>query len=81
MGPDIAHFVRSCDLYQKTNPSEQSSPYGKIPVSGLFHTCSIDFACPLKETEAGNKYLLLAVEHISCWQVACAISTEMVNRA
>ncbi len=78
---DIAHFVRNCDPRQKTNPPEQSCSFGKIPVSGLFHTWSIDFAGPLNETESGNKYLLLAWEQKSCWLVACAIGTEMINRA
>ncbi len=74
--PDIAHFVRSCDPSQKTNP-----PYGKIPVSGLFYTWSIGFGSPLKETEDDNKYLLFAVEHMSCWPAASAIGTEMFNGA
>ncbi len=80
MQPDIAHFVRSCDPCQKTNSPEQSSPYGKIPVSRLFHTWAIDFAGPLKETEDRIKYLLLAVGHMSCWPVACAIGTDRFNR-
>ncbi len=81
MRPDIAHFVRSCDPYQKTDPPERRSPYGEITVSGLFQTWSIDFAGPLKETEDGNRYLLLAVEQMSCWPIACAIGTEIFNGA
>ena len=65
MRPDIPYFVRICDPFQKKNPTEQSSPYGMIPVSGLFHTWCIEIAGPLKKTEAENKYLLLAVEHMS----------------
>ncbi len=47
----------------------------------LFRTWSIDFGGPLKETGAGNKYLLRAVEHMSCCPVARAIGTEMFNGA
>ncbi len=65
MQPEIAHFGRGCDPCQKMNPPEKSSPFGRIPVSCLLHIQSIDLAGPLKETEDGNKYLLLAVEHTS----------------
>ena len=48
-------------------------------VSGLFNTWSIDFAGPLKETAAGNKYILLAVENLSSLQVASAVGTNYFN--
>ena len=76
---DVAHFVRSCDSCQKANPSEPNGPYGRMPVSGLFHTWSIDFAGPLKETTAGNKYILLALQNLSSWPVASAIDTNYFN--
>lgn len=79
MRPDVAHFVRSCDICQKTNPPEQKRPYGKLPVSGLFHTWSIDFAGPLPVTKEKSKYLLIAVEHLSGWPVARAIPTQLFN--
>ena len=53
---DVAHFVRSCDYCQKANPTEQNGLYGRVSVSGLFHTWSTDFAGSLKERAAGNKY-------------------------
>ena len=77
--PDVAHFVRSCDVCQKVNPSEQHRPFGKIPVSGLFHTWSVDFAGPLPQTSAGNRYILIAVEHLSGWPVAQAIPPSAFN--
>ena len=76
---DVAHFVPSCDSCQKSNPPEQNGPYGSMPVSGLFHTWSIDFAGPLKETAVGNRYILLAVENLSSWPVASAIGTNYFN--
>ncbi len=79
MRPNVSKFVRSCDPCQKTNPAELSTPYGKISFGVLFHTWSFDFSCPLKETDVGNKYLLLAVELLSCRPVACAIGAEMFN--
>ena len=50
-----------------------------MSVSGLFDTWSIGFAGPLREPDAGNKYLLFAVEHLSCWTVACAIGAELFS--
>ena len=79
MRPDISHFVKSCDACQRTNPPEQSSPFGKIPVSGLFHTWSIDFAGPLPRTQSDNRYLLIAVEHLSGWPVARALPESHFN--
>ena len=50
-----------------------------MPVSGLFHTWSTDFAGPLKETAAGNKYILLAIENLSSWPLASAIAKNRFN--
>ena len=76
---DVAHFVRSCDSCQKANPSEQNGLYGRMPFSRLFHTWSIYFAGPLKETAAGNKYILLAVDNLSSWPLASATGTNYFN--
>ena len=40
---DAAHIVRSCDSFQEANTLEQNGPYGRNPISGLFHTWLIDF--------------------------------------
>ena len=79
MRKEVAHFVRSCDICQKTNAPEQGRPYGKMPVSGLFHTWSIDFAGPLPVTSTGSKYILIAVEHLSGWPVAQSLSSDLFN--
>ena len=76
---DDAQFVRSCDSCQKANPSERNWLYRRMPVSGLFHTWPIDFAGPLKETAAGSKYILLAVENLPSWPVASSIGTNYFN--
>lgn len=71
MRPDVAHFVRRCDICQKTNLLERHQPFGKLRVSGLFHIWSIDFAGPLPVTNRHSKYLLIAVEHLSEWPSSC----------
>ena len=50
-----------------------------MPVRGLFHTWSTDFAGPLTETAAGQKYILLAVENLYSWPVARVIGTNYFN--
>ncbi len=57
MQPNIAHFVRHCDPFQKANLPEQIGPYGKIPINVSFYTWPIDFAGRLKERKVGNKII------------------------
>ena len=76
---DVAQFVRRIDSCQKAKSPEQNEPYGRMPDCRFFHTWSIDFAGPLKETAAGNKYIILAVENLSSWPVASAIGTNDFN--
>lgn len=81
MRPDVATFVKSCHMCQEVNPSEQRVPYGKIPVSGLFLTWSIDFTGRLPTRAMKNKYLLVEVEHLSSWSVACAFPESKFHSA
>lgn len=75
----VARFVRSFDMCQKTNPPEQGLPYGKMPVSGLFHTWYMDFAVPLPRTRLGRRYLIIAVEHLTGWPVAHTLPESLDN--
>lgn len=79
MRMDVARFLRSFDICQKTNPPAHSGSYGKLLVSGMFHTWSIELAGPLPKTSTGLWYLLIAVEHLSRWQVAQAIPDDLFN--
>ncbi len=79
MRVDVAHFMKSCDECQKANPAEQNRPHGKLPVSGLFHTWSIDFAGSFSGTDSGGLYVLLAVEPLSNWPVASVINPDLFN--
>ena len=51
----VTHFVRICQSCRKANPLEQNGSHGMMPVIGLFHAWSIDFAGPMKEAAAVNK--------------------------
>ena len=76
---DVSHFVRSCNSCQKSNRSEQNTPYVRMPVSRLFRTWSIDFAYPLKERAVRIKYILLAIENLSSLPVDSANGTNYFN--
>ena len=45
------------------------------PLTSLFDVFSIDFAGPLPTTPCGNKHLLVCVEHLTGWPIACPIPT------
>ena len=49
----------------------------RLPVSNLFEVFSIDFGGPYQETENGNRFVLIAVEHLTNWPIAvpCKDST------
>ena len=83
MRKDVADFVKSCDECQKAKPSVKDGVVSKMPVSGLFHTWSIDFAGPLPKSKRGNSFLAVAVEHLYNWPVAAAafepLSTVVVE--
>ena len=72
-------FVENCDECQKNKPANRTEVSGKIPVSGIFNTWSLDYARPPPTTNKGNKFIILGVEHTSRWQVARAIPQSMFN--
>ncbi len=79
MRQEVASFVKSFDTCQKTKSANSKELPGKIPISGLFHTCCIDFAGTLPRTNAGNQYLIVAVEQMSKWPAAWAIPADLIN--
>lgn len=46
-----------------------------IPLTDLFDTFSIDFAGLLPKSKEGNRYTLIAVEHLTNWPIAVATKT------
>jgi transposase InsO family protein len=68
----IANYVRTCDGCQRSGPIPKYRSTLHLPISGLFHTFSLDFAGPFPRTTLGNAWILVAVEHLSGWPVAQA---------
>jgi len=68
---DVKSVVKSCQQCQLVK-SEGSVRFGderlkNIPICDLFYRVAMDTAGPLPETKAGNKYILVAIDHYSKW--------------
>ena len=75
---DVAEFVKSCDRCQKNRCTNTDGPsLHPIPVSTrIFYRWGIDLAGPFAESNAGNRYICVAVEYTTRWPEAAAIPTK-----
>lgn len=70
-------YVASCHNCQQHQVSTPiNKPLNPIVVSGLFELWGIDFVGPIKESDAGNKYILVASEYFTKWPVVKAYPTN-----
>ena len=74
MRGDVARYVRTCDNCQRRQRQRQYKFPLRQPVSCIFETWSTDFADPLPKTSQGNTFALIAVEYLTGWPSAVALS-------
>jgi hypothetical protein len=73
MKKDIEEYIRKCEKCQKRSKAVGKGPIHPIEVTGIWDTIGIDFVGPLKETENGNKYILVIMDYFSKWPEAIAM--------
>ena len=69
---DIYDYVKSCDGCQRSAAVPHYKTDLHVPITTLFDIFSIDFAGPFPRTSSGNRFALVAVEHLTGWTIARA---------
>ncbi|KAK1430086.1 hypothetical protein QVD17_12590 [Tagetes erecta] len=74
---DAHEFVRSCDACQRAGniSSRNEMPQNPIQVVEIFDIWGIDFMGPFPMSR-GNRYILVAIDYVSKWVEAKALSTN-----
>jgi len=83
MFEDVYRVFRQCPICFKTKgPPQKIKLPMKLFRDGILHgRWSIDFCGPFVQTPDNFKYILVAVEHFSCWPVAIPMKTKTALEA
>ena len=75
---DTEDWCRSCDLCaSRKGPSKKvRAPLALYNVASPMERLAVDVMGPLPETEAGNKYLLIAMDYFSKWPEAYPLPNQ-----
>src|ERR671929_1351041 len=71
---DIKRYVESCDTCQRRGRSKRNNLLHPIPVHRPFYQIGIDFVGPLPRTRRGKKYIIVAMDYLTKWPEARAVS-------
>ena len=71
---DVKRYVESCDACQRRGRSKKNNLLHPIPVHSPFYQIGIDFVGPLPRTKRGKKYILVAMDYLTKWPEAQAVS-------
>ena len=69
---EVTDYVKSCDECQKARPITYYKTTLCLPISSLFDVFCIDIAGPFPATSSGNRFVLVAVEHLKRWPIYIA---------
>ena len=68
----IEEYVRTCDICQKRGRPFRRETHIPISVKGPFQRIGIDIKGPLRETERGKRYIIVAMDYLTKWPEAQA---------
>ena len=71
---DIKKYVEACDSCQRRGQSKKNNLLHPIPVHSPFYQIGIDFVGPLPRTKRGKKYIIVAMDYLTKWPEARAVS-------
>src|SRR4051794_8497807 len=71
---NIKKYVESCDACQRRGRSTRNNLLHPIPVHSPFYQIGIDFVGPLPRTQRGKKYIIVAMDYLTKWPEARAVS-------
>ena len=74
MFEDIRSYVQSYDSCQRRGKSQDRQLLNPIPIQRPFYQIGIDFVGPLPRTKRGKKYIIVAMDYLTKWPEAQAVS-------
>src|SRR6266498_1985421 len=74
MAKDVKQYIAACYQCQMKKPMQKINELHPISLSRLFNRWGVDVVGPLLITPKGNRYIIVAVEYLSKWQEAKAVS-------
>ena len=78
---DIKQYAESCDACQRRGRSKQNNLLHPIPVHSPFYQIGIDFVGPLPRSKRGKKYIIVAMDYLTKWPEAKAVSEATAEAA
>ena len=69
MGDSVVSTIKACYSCARVKAGfkESGQELQPLPIRGLGYRWGVDFAGPLEVTEAGNKYVMVCIEHRTKW--------------
>jgi hypothetical protein len=71
---DIKSYVKACDACQRRGRPARNNLLHPIPVYSPFYQIGIDIVGPLNRTQRGKRYIVVAMDYLTKWPEARAIS-------
>lgn len=70
----VREYIRTCENCQKRGKPNRNEEFIPIKIGQPFHRIGIDIKGPLPVTKNGNKYIIVAMDYLTKWPEARAIT-------